>query len=274
MGSIGSTSSAKVSLSHLTDSVSIGDGIANKMSVNPDGSINVNLTSVTTEKGSAKSYYSDASGVSSGVTSTVLSYTVPVSKVQNIIEVIAGGSNIAVYELYINSTLKAKKRTYFGDSLSCTFYFGNTGFEIVAGDLVEVKATSQRPGTSDFECELVYAEALGSSQVNDYYSEISGSVSGVDHTIYTYTAPLVASIHLLQVEVSGDQTAKYKVEVNSSVISTKRTYFGSSLNENFIFESTGSIGLKLLPGDTVAVKVNHSRSSLGNFSCRISTLEA
>lgn len=262
-----------LALVNIPSSVTISGG-GNTATVNPDGSINVNVISATsTVSLVAQNYYSEVSGVSSGVTQTVLSYSVPVGKIQNISSISASGTNIAVFAVYINTVLVAKKRTYFGDSLGVEFIFGSSGYSVSAGDLIEVKATSTRGIASDYEAELVYADVTSISSVKEYFNEISGAAAAVSNTILSYTAPAVTNIHLVSIDVSGDQIAQYDVELNSSTISRRRTYFGSSLNDVINFETTGTVGLKLLPGDTILVKATHSRATVGSFCCRLVVVE-
>lgn len=107
----------------------------------------------------------------------------------------------------------------------------------------------------------------GSATVVDTYNEISSVVSSALTTIVSYT--VLTAGKLKQINVSGTNIAEYRIELNSTVIDKKRTYFGSALNADFNYDD----GIIVSPADTVVVKVVHTRPSTGDFNGRIQVTE-
>lgn len=135
------------------DSVRIGDG-TNEVSVNSDGSINVNIVNATPGAQEVISFFSDVSSVVAGVSTDVLTYTVPVGKTFKLYTVEFSGSNTGVFETLINGSTEARKRTYFGGNLFDQFAFNGTGQEgllLVAGDIIKLTVIHSRPYVGDFE---------------------------------------------------------------------------------------------------------------------------
>lgn len=103
------------------------------------------------------------------------------------------------------------------------------------------------------------------------YGEITSVAAGVLTTIQSYTAPLVGTTYLQLVSVSGTNVAEYRVLRQASIADKKRTYFGGNLNADLMF--AGGTGIPLDPGDTVTVRVIHSRPDVGDFNSRIQVIE-
>lgn len=137
------------------DSVRIGDG-TELLKINPDGSLPVTVGDAPDE--SVISVYSEVSSVVNGSDTSILTYTVPVDKTSAFIVYIdVSGENIAKYDVYLNGTRIARKRTYFGGNLNETFTFGSqskNGYPLEPGDIIEVKALHSRPFNGDFEARL------------------------------------------------------------------------------------------------------------------------
>ena len=71
------------------------------------------------------------------------------------------GTNIAQYEVYINTVLNARQYTYFGGELNAKFNYDfdqELGYKLNAGDNVQVKVIHVRPYVGDFNARFVYAE--------------------------------------------------------------------------------------------------------------------
>jgi hypothetical protein len=106
------------------------------------------------------------------------------------------------------------------------------------------------------------------------YNEVNSVASGVSTTVITYTVPGTATSAFLQrVQVSGENIARYDLLINSSIVATKRTYFGGDLNATFEFQSFNNNGVPLAVGNTVVVKVLHTRPSLASFEATIQVAE-
>lgn len=120
---------------------------------------------------------------------------------------------------------------------------------------INVNITSSNPGT-----------------LKTVYNEVTSVATSVLTTVQTYTAPVGFTTYLQKIEVSGTNIAQYTIEINAVVQDKKRTYFGDTLNEKFVFTETGT-GLKINVGDVVTVKVIHLRPMVGDFNSRIQVIE-
>lgn len=138
-----------VAISDVDDSIKIGDGSGTYLDINPDGSINVVVSDtggLTTEN-----IFNEISSVASGVSTTILSYlTVADTKFQM---ADVSGTNIAMYTIFIDGVLQAKRYTYF-QSLSESFNFGD-GVSVPSGKIIEIKVLHNRPDVGDFASNIV-----------------------------------------------------------------------------------------------------------------------
>lgn len=138
---------ANVELDQATDSVAIGDG-TNLIDINPDGSINV----VVTESGfTEKNLFDEVTGVVSGITTEIISYTAIANT--KLISCNFSGTNIAMYSLYIGGNLSAKKYTYWS-SLNDQFNFEN-GLPINLGDVISIEVVHMRPDPGNFNANIL-----------------------------------------------------------------------------------------------------------------------
>jgi len=95
--------------------------------------------------------------VASGSETEILSYTVPVGKALYLLLVQASGNNVATYSVYVDASLVAKNRTYFGGSLGVDMPFGVpslSGYKINSGSVISVTGIHNRPMLGDFEARL------------------------------------------------------------------------------------------------------------------------
>ena len=96
-------------------------------------------------------------------------------------------------------------------------------------------------------------------------------------TILTYVCPGTFTGALQRISVSGENLAKYTIQINGSTIETQRTYWGN-LNTEFNFMTDASTGgYPLNVGDTVAVIVlNNSpgpNPASADFEARIQVIQ-
>lgn len=136
------------------DSVRVGDGV-DELAINPDGSLNVNITpSNTTAR--IESTYGEVSSVPTATPTVLVSYTAPVGKVSFLQKVFVSGENIARYKVKLNGTVIDTKRTYFGASLNEWFDFSDAsrGRLLVVGDVVTVEVEHERPMVADFNARV------------------------------------------------------------------------------------------------------------------------
>lgn len=128
-----------------------------RVTADQGGTWNVGISSDKT----VKSLFNSISSVTSGSLTTILSYTVPVATTDFLGKVEVSGTNIAQFEVYINTVLDARQRTYFGGELNAFFDYAfgtENGYKLNAGDLVEIKVIHSRPTLGDFEARILYAE--------------------------------------------------------------------------------------------------------------------
>lgn len=133
--------------------VSIVEG-GNTMAVNTDGSINVVVENTTTEN--VINYYSAITSVPMGVTTTIMTYTVPGGHTAELFRIEYGGDNTAQFDVQINAVQTARRRTSFGGNLCGQFEFNTSsaGWALVAGTVVTVLVTHTRPYLGEFEARL------------------------------------------------------------------------------------------------------------------------
>lgn len=110
--------------------------------------------------GTVQSIYNEISGIAISATATVNTYTVPLATTAILQKVEMGGSNIAIYEVFVNAVKIDKKRTYFGGDLSTELDFttSNSGITLNTGDILTVTVTNFRPMLGDFESRIQVLE--------------------------------------------------------------------------------------------------------------------
>ena len=125
--------------------------VGNAGDISGGGGTTVNVNSL--------SDYQETTGVINGVTTSILNHTFSATKASKIYSISASGENVSLYELFIDSVLIEKKRTYFGGDLNTEFNF-NFGFSVGLSSVVELKAHHLRPNPSDYNVTLKYTEAI------------------------------------------------------------------------------------------------------------------
>jgi hypothetical protein len=133
--------------------VSIVEG-GNTMTVNPDGSINVNLENSSTAPG-LSIYYNEISSVASGATTAIYTFTAP-SPGFRMFKIDVSGENIALYTLKKNGVTIFSKRTFYG-VLNTTFAFEDfdNGLVLNTGDVLVVNVLHMKPYPANFEATLM-----------------------------------------------------------------------------------------------------------------------
>lgn len=137
-----------VALDSTEDSVAIANSAGDFLAINADGSINVVVSGTAKE---LISLYLEVTGIVSGITTLVASYTAIANTYLQKVEF--SGTNIAEYELVIDGVTQDKKRTYFGNSLNGNFDFGQ-GLEVPSGDIIGVYVVHTRPDAGDFNARI------------------------------------------------------------------------------------------------------------------------
>jgi hypothetical protein len=125
------------------------DADGDKAQINPDGSLNVKITN----GGVLKIAFDEVSGVVNGVTTQVVSLTALVDL--QIKGVLVNGDNIAMFEVLKDSSVVARRNTYFG-------VFGSEinldGFPVLTGETISVDVTHYRPHVGAFDATIKYFE--------------------------------------------------------------------------------------------------------------------
>jgi len=106
--------------------------------------------------------YNEVLAVVSGITTTIVTYTVPVGKTNALERISVSGENIALYTVLINGTPIDAQRTYFGGELNAQFEFmstGNFGVLLNAGDIVSVTVLHMRPSSANFEGRIQMSQS-------------------------------------------------------------------------------------------------------------------
>jgi hypothetical protein len=141
---------------------------------------------------------------------------------------------------------------------------------------VEVKGTNNNIIEPNADGSInVVVESAASQQVINQFQELS-IVPGSTGTIITYTAPTGQNTSLQKVSVSGENIARFDVQVNGLTVEVKRTYWGN-FNEIFNFMTdSASGGYPLNPGDIVTVIAqNYSPDNItANYDARIQLVTA
>ena len=96
--------------------------------------------------------YSSISSLASGALTTVLTYTVPLTKTLVLNKVEVSGCNVATYQVEISSVVKGVRRTYFGQ-FNADFEFNN--FQVATGEIVRVRVIHSRTQAGDFDATLI-----------------------------------------------------------------------------------------------------------------------
>jgi len=126
------------------DNIAIKDSDGDELEINTDGSINVNSIVPTSNT------YNEVTSVASGILTTIHSYTALSNAYLLTVDV--AGTNVAYYEVQLNASVIDKKYTYFGGQLNASFDFGAQS--LIASDVVTVKVLHNRPTVGDFNAKI------------------------------------------------------------------------------------------------------------------------
>lgn len=123
------------------------------------------------------------------------------------------------------------------------------------------------------------AVRVGNEENNPLFVSIADNAIGIDtfehdealevvKNIETLVASLVVPaskvFNLDQIEVSGENFAKYTIKLNAQINKIKRTHFGNGLNKTFTYN-----GINVASGVTIGVYVEHCSDSNGDFEATI-----
>lgn len=110
-----------------------------------------------------KNTFGEIASLATNTQTTIASYTAPLDKESFLERIEVSGTNIAEYEVFINASKTAKKRTHFGADLSTSFDFASPigrGIPLTPGDVVTIKVKHPRPDVGDFEARIQTLEVF------------------------------------------------------------------------------------------------------------------
>jgi hypothetical protein len=144
----------------IHSSVRISDGV-NDLDVNPDGSINVKVSSGPATTQTVISAYNEVTAVPASSLTTILTYTASAVNDTLLQRISVSGDNVAKYQILVNGTPIETKRTYFGGSFNELFEYSigpQNGLPLGLGDVVTVTVIHTRPMVGTFESTLQVVE--------------------------------------------------------------------------------------------------------------------
>ena len=142
-------------LNYLRDSISIKDSGGDELSINPDGSINVSISTSSNTEGLQE--YNEISALASGTETTIVTYVAAAGKTSYLQGVSCSGDNVAKYKVKVDGTTIDTRRVYFGGDFDTDFLFSgdvNKGLEIAVGSTVTVTVIHSRPMVGDFNAKI------------------------------------------------------------------------------------------------------------------------
>ena len=156
----------------------------------------------------------------------------------------------------------------YSDSVQQTLggVYNDTGAAVTSGRTAAARITEQR--ALHVNLRDSQGQEIVPASVSSLYSEVTNIASGITTLVQSLTVT-DANKALQKIEFSGTNIAEFELVISGQTVDKKRTYFGSSLNGIFDFNS----GLKLSPSDIVEIYVVHNRPFPGEFNCRIQLLE-
>jgi hypothetical protein len=109
--------------------------------------------------------------------------------------------------------------------------------------------------------------------IKTMFDEAPAVASGSETLIISYSVPIGKIALLQRITFSGENVATYNLYINGSIEERKRTHFGADLSGEMVFLGGGEEGPKYVPGDTIELKVLHTRPNPGSFNGRIQVME-
>lgn len=136
------------------------DDQGHRGNIYPDGALQVRGDlDLSAAPGDVISVFSSVSAVPASLLTDVLTYTVPVGKILQLIRIRSGGDNIAKFEVTIDGDVVDRQRTWFnGSGLEVTHDFSaqdKRGVMLVEGTTVKARVIHARPSVGDFDSRIV-----------------------------------------------------------------------------------------------------------------------
>lgn len=141
-------------------SMRIGDGV-DELQVNPDGSLNVNITPSNTSA-RIESQYNEITAVPASTPTLLVSYTAPMGKLSFLQKVFVSGDLVATYRIKLNGTTIETLRSSLtgggGLDRAADFSDAARGRILTVGDVVTVEVSHERPYIGDFNGRIQSVE--------------------------------------------------------------------------------------------------------------------
>lgn len=132
-----------------------GRGITSTILTSKQGlDVNVLNSIPISDSGIATNIYDEVTGIANGIPTTILNYTLLAN--QKFVSVSVSGTNVAMYEVLIDSVIASKKYTYFGGSFSADFNMGS--LSLTTGQNIQIMVTHARPHVGDFNSNIILKE--------------------------------------------------------------------------------------------------------------------
>lgn len=149
---------ARIQSSSSASTVGIKDTAGNALT-SSNNALDVNVISTTPSfPQETLSLFFEVSGVATGASSTILTYTVPVGQTLYLNKVLISGNNISTFDLDFNSVTNARKRltyTVFNETFDYSLNGNIGGYQLTTGTIVTVVATNvSTGGLADFNATI------------------------------------------------------------------------------------------------------------------------
>lgn len=144
----------------ITDAdVILIDDEGNRINIYPDGALQVRGDlDLSAAPGDVIHAFGEVSAVSASLLTDILTYTVPVGKVLQLIRVRSGGDNIGTFDVTIDGDVVDRQRTWFNGTLEVTFDFSaqdKRGVRLAEGTTIKARVIHARPYVGSFDSSIV-----------------------------------------------------------------------------------------------------------------------
>lgn len=111
--------------------------------------------------GTVESIFSEIFAVAQGVTSTILTYTVPSGQDNYLLQIDVSGTNIATYDVLVDGVQFARTRTYYSGPFTGVIHLGSSLIDapkLLTAQVLTVTVTNIPTDPGDYEARLQYIE--------------------------------------------------------------------------------------------------------------------
>jgi hypothetical protein len=170
-----------------------------------------------------------------------------------------GSVNIGTLNQNLEVQLTAKDNFPKAGEVHDSIRIGDGSYELAVNPDGSINVTNQNSAGQSFTTKNTFLD-------------VQNIPSGIQTDLASYTVPIGKTAILERVIGSGQQIARFDLFLNSNVIDTQRSSYGT-FNIKMDFSSTGT-GYLLNAGDIVVLKVTQGQPDLGDFNARIQVRES